>query len=562
MCDENKLGFVYFVGAGPYDHELIAIKGANAIKRADVIVYDYLANIKLLEFAKPNVQKIYVGKKAGNHAMKQEDINQLLVDKAREGYCVVRLKGGDPYVFGRGGEEAEILYQNNIKFEVISGISSSIAAPAYAGIPLTFRDIARSFHVMTGHDVKGYRKWNWEALVQLEGTLVFLMSIGNLKNIMDNLMLAGKNKQTAVAVIRWGSSPQQKTVVGTIENIHEKVVKYNITPPGIIVVGDVVHKREILSTFEKRALHGKKIVVTRARTQKSKLCEMLYAQGADVIEIPTIKIDMLKYDNWIYEKLLNDDGKISINNEETSINNKSISINNNYHKHNEIEYKEKQEKENKEKENQDTKLTFNVDDLKEYTWLVTTSANGVKAFMDGIFSLDYDARALSNVKIACIGSETAKMLEKYGIKADLLPSRAISESMAQALAEKLTQDDKVLIIRGNLAKDIIKNNLENICQINQLTVYNTLMDDESEQLLKVVIDKGIDAMVFTSSSTVNNLLKLLNRIGKNEFPVVPCFSIGEKTSKTLKQYTDNIYEADNISLESLVESIVDNLGNH
>ncbi len=520
----NKIGFVYFVGAGPYDPDLITIKGVNAIKQADVVVYDYLANNKLLGYAKEDAQKIYVGKKARNHTMKQEDINQLLVDKAKEGYCVVRLKGGDPYVFGRGGEEAEILYNNNIKFEVIPGISSSIAAPAYAGIPLTFRNIARSFHVLTGHDIEGYRKWNWEALVRLEGTLVFLMSIGSLKTIMQSLMEAGQDRQTPTAVIRWGSSPKQKTVVGTVENIYERVIEHKITPPGIIVVGDVVHKREILSTFENKILHGKRILVTRARQQKSKFCKMLSDMGADVVEIPTIKIKHLQPEQW--------------------------------------ECKNSQK--------------IDIDNLQKITWIVITSANGVKSFMEGLFSLGYDARALFNVKIACIGSETQRVLAEYGIKADLIPERAISESMAGSLEKILTNDDRVMIVCGNLAKDIIKNRLCEICHVEELTVYNTLIDDGSEELLQSALDEGLDAMAFTSGSTADNLAELLKRIKVSsrediaedlqieycdniEFPKVPCFSIGPKTSKALKKYTDNIYETDDISIEGLVDCIAKNL---
>ncbi len=501
---EPKKGIVYFIGAGPYDPELITLKGFNALQKADVVVYDYLSSPQLLEYVPKTCEKIYVGKKANYHVMKQELINELLLEKARDGKVVIRLKGGDPYVFGRGGEEAEVLVRNNIPFEVVNGITSAIAVPAYAGIPVTFREIARSFHVITGHDTKGYRKWNWEALSQLEGTLIFLMSMGRLKEIMNHLIEAGKDPNTPVAIIRWGTSSKQKTVIGTMADIYERSLKHGLTAPAIIIVGEVVNKRRILHQFENRPLHGKRILVTRARNQKSKFCSILSSFGAEAVEIPTIKINPRHIDKWDF--------------------------------HHEIE-------------------TF----LSSYNWLVITSANGVRSFMDGLLDYGYDSRVLYGKKIACIGTETAKTLKEYGVVCDLLPERAISDSMIIALKEKVDNDDKVLVIKGNLAPQNIKNEIGRICTVDELIVYDTLIDELSEDILSDEMLKGFDAMAFTSGSTASNLAKLLDRIDM-DFPDVPCFSIGEKTTEVLKKYTENIYEAYDISIEGLADRICKEIG--
>ena len=283
-----KSGKVYLVGAGPGDPGLITIKGIERLKKADVIVYDHLLDTALLEVAPPDAEKIYAGKVAGKHAKSQSEINRILVDKAKEGKTVIRLKGGDPFVFGRGGEEAKILSENSILFEIIPGITSSVAVPAYAGIPVTHRGLASSFAVITGHEdsTKESSSINWEKLAGGVDTLVFLMGVRNLSLIVEKLVKYGRNENTPVAVIKNGTRPQQETVSGNLGNIIEKVSQKGITAPAVIIVGEVVSLREKLRWFDTQPLFGKRILVTRARRQASKLSCLLAERGAVPVELP------------------------------------------------------------------------------------------------------------------------------------------------------------------------------------------------------------------------------------------------------------------------------------
>ena len=285
-------GMVYLVGAGPGDYRLITLKGKECLEKADVVICDYLADKRLMAFAKDDIEYIYVGKKAGNHAMRQEDISQLIADKAKEGKCVVRLKGGDPFVFGRGGEEAEVLKKNNVAFEIVPGISSAIAAPAYAGIPVTNRKVAVSFAVITGHEdpTKGKSDINWEKLATAVDTLVFLMGVGNLPHITSQLIKYGRSADTPAALVRWGTKAEQEVLVTTVGNAVEDVKKHNLKPPAVFVVGNVVNLRQTIQWFDNKPLFGKNILVTRAREQASKLTTALEDLGANCIEAPAIKI--------------------------------------------------------------------------------------------------------------------------------------------------------------------------------------------------------------------------------------------------------------------------------
>ncbi|MBQ5418536.1 MAG: uroporphyrinogen-III C-methyltransferase, partial [Selenomonas sp.] len=284
-------GMVYLVGAGPGDYRLISMKAVDCLKMADVVVYDRLADDRILRWAPAEAEYIYVGKASSNHTMKQEDINQLLVDKAKEGKCVVRLKGGDPFVFGRGGEEGLLLRQNNLPFEIVPGITSAISVPAYAGIPVTHRAVATSFAVVTGHEdpTKGESNMRWEHLAMGVDTLVFLMGVANLPHITSKLMENGRSADTPAAVIRWGTKPEQRTLITTVGKAAEDVAKNGIKPPAIFIVGEVVKLRDSLQWFDnlaQRPLFGKRILVTRARSQASKLTAKLENLGAEVIEVP------------------------------------------------------------------------------------------------------------------------------------------------------------------------------------------------------------------------------------------------------------------------------------
>jgi len=289
---KNKKGTVYLIGAGPGDPGLLTVKAKKCIESADVVVYDYLASPSLLKYAKKNAQVIYVGKKGGDHTLSQDKINMLLVEKAGQGLEVARLKGGDPFVFGRGGEEAQMLLSHGIAYEVVPGVTSAIAAPAYAGIPVTHRDHTSFVSFITGHEdpTKKGTSMQWDVYAKSHATLVFLMGVKNLENIVVNLMNHGKNPETPVALVRWGTTPRQQTVTGTLENIVAKVHEANLKSPAIIIIGNVVSLRNELSWFDQRPLFGKRIVITRARAQASALVSMLSDLGADCIEIPTIKI--------------------------------------------------------------------------------------------------------------------------------------------------------------------------------------------------------------------------------------------------------------------------------
>ena len=362
-------GKVYLVGAGPGDYKLMTLKGLECIRKSDVIVYDRLANINYLKEAKEDCEFINVGKASSNHLLPQGDINRLIADKALEGKVVTRLKGGDPYVFGRGGEEAEILRNENIDFEVVPGITSAIGGLCYAGIPITHRDHASSFHVITGHprnDGKETKEIDWKALAHVKGTLVFLMGIANLKHISENLIKEGKDKNTPVAFISWATRYNQRVVTATLESAYEVAIKENIKPPTLIVVGTVVNLREKLNFFEEKPLFGKNILVTRSRTQSSTLVEKISDLGGNPIEIPTIKIEKIE---------------------------------------NNLELEEE------------------INNLKDYSYIIFSSKNAVDIFFDKLNKMGYDSRALYNIKICAVGAETARHIKTRGINPDIVPKK-------------------------------------------------------------------------------------------------------------------------------------------
>ncbi len=371
MKNRNKI--VYLVGSGPGDPGLITVKGLECIKKADVIVYDYLVNSVLLRNARKDVELIYVGKKGNQHTMEQDDINQLLVDKAKENKIVTRLKGGDPYVFGRGGEEAIVLKDNNIAFEVVPGITAAIASPNYAGIPVTHRTCTSTFGLITGHEdpTKDQSDVDWEKLSTGLGTLTFYMGIKNLPNIVNQLMKHGRSADTPVAVIRWGTTTHQETVTGTLSTIVE--IAKDIKPPAITIVGEVVNLRDQLNWFESRPLFGKTIIVTRSRDQASVFSDQLIELGANVLEYPTINITDP-----------DDFGPLD-----------------------------------KELENLDST-----------DWLIFTSMNGVDAFFNRIFELGRDVRDLKGVEICSIGPSTTERIKGFHVSIDCQTHQIIREEVS------------------------------------------------------------------------------------------------------------------------------------
>ncbi len=497
-------GKVYLVGAGPGDFKLITLKGLEAVKKADVIVYDRLVNKKFLSEIKKSCELIYVGKESNKHTMKQSDINKLLAEKAKEGKLVVRLKGGDPYVFGRGGEEAELLYEEGIEFEVVPGITSAIGGLCYAGIPITHRDYASSFHVITGHLKDEDNELNFAALSELKGTLVFLMGMSNLKHIAEELMKNGKAPGTPAAVINWATWAKQKTVVGTLEDIYDKALKKGLESPSLIVVGEVASLREKLNFFDNRPLSGKSVIITRARAQSSSLSERIEALGGEAIEVPAIRINKIipnkELDNAIYN-------------------------------------------------------------LRNYSYIVFTSVNGVTIFFERLFEFGFDSRAIGNIKIVSIGKATSEELIKYGVKADIVPKKFVSESIVEELAYRLNNKDSILIPRAKEARDYLTKELSKICSVTEVKTYETLLDtSEKEYLLELINSKKIDYITFTSSSTVRNFVELL---GENNLALLKdtkLISIGPVTSSTLIENNFKVYkEAEEYSIDGIVKCIIDDL---
>ncbi|CEN89748.1 bifunctional uroporphyrinogen-III methyltransferase/uroporphyrinogen-III synthase [[Clostridium] sordellii] len=495
-------GKVYLVGAGPGDYKLMTLKGMECIKKSDVIVYDRLANEKYLKEAKDNCEFIYVGKASSNHALPQDQINKVITKKALEGKIVTRLKGGDPYVFGRGGEEAEFLLDNGIEFEVVPGITSAIGGLCYAGIPITHRDYSSSFHVITGHLKDDENdELNWNALANNEGTLVFLMGIANLKKISNNLIREGKSKETPVALISWATRYNQSVVTGSLENIYDIAIKEGVKPPTLIVVGDVVKLREKLNFFENKPLFGKNILVTRARTQSSTLVEKIMDLGGNPIEIPTIKI----------EKVEN----------------------------------------NKELENE-------INNIKKYNYLILTSQNGVNIFFDKLNEMNLDLRVLANLKICAIGPATSKELKKRGIIADIVPEKFVGEAMYDTLKDMLNNNDNILIPRGSNARDFLVDKLSEICNVKEVYTYNTIIEDKyKDEIIGLLNDETIDYITFTSSSTVSNFIDIIGRENIDKLKGTKVISIGPITSNTAKNLGLEVYkEPSNYTINDLINCII------
>ncbi|MBU1194345.1 MAG: uroporphyrinogen-III C-methyltransferase [Proteobacteria bacterium] len=476
----NKTGKVYLIGAGPGDPGLLTIKAKECIEAADVVVYDYLAAPFLLNYARKDAQIIYVGKKGGDHTLTQDKINQLLVDKAKEGFDVARLKGGDPFVFGRGGEEAQMLLSQGVSYEVVPGVTSAISAPAYAGIPVTHRDHTSFVSFITGHEdpTKKDSSMQWDIFAKSDATLVFLMGVKNLANITKNLMENGKAKDTPVALVRWGTTAKQQTVTGTLETIVDEVNKAGLKSPAIIVIGHVVSLREELAWFDNRPLFGKRIVITRARAQASNLVSALSKLGAQCIEIPTIEIAPPQ----------------------------------------DIE-----------------PLKRTIENIKNYDWLVFTSVNGVKFFFDTLYDMGKDVRVLGHLQFACIGPVTKERLRDHGIVSDILPETYRAESVVDAFSGVDIKNKNVLLPRAKMARTILPEELTRMgARVDEVTAYETRINEDGKQeLISLLEDRQIDAVTFTSSSTVSNFMSLLESCDSRKLlSDVLIASIGPVTSDT------------------------------
>lgn len=500
MAEKTKKGKCFLVGAGPGDLGLVTLRAKECIGRADVIVYDYLCNPEMLRWAPENAERIFAGKKSGEHTLSQEQINALLVEKTREGKSVVRLKGGDPFLFGRGGEEAEALAAAKVPFTIVPGVSSAIAGPAYAGIPVTHRE--RNSHVtfFTGHEdpEKSQSAIDFDALAKLGGTQVMLMGVERIGPIAREMMAKGMPKDLPVALIRWATTTRQETLVGTLETIAQKVIAAGFAAPAVAVFGEVVNLREKLNWFEDQPLSGKRIVVTRTRIQAGALSEQLRGLGADVIELPTIRIEPPS-DLRAFAEL--------------------------------------------------------VQDAHAYDWIVFTSPNGVNAFFDLFYKLYDDAREIGGARIAAIGPATAQRIRDFHLHVDLQPDEFVAEALAgEFRREGGVENLRVLIARAEKARDLLPKELSALGAIvDEGFAYRTVPETRDDSgARRRLLEEGADLITFTSSSTVENFLAL----GLPWPAKMLVASIGPITSKTAReQGLEVAIEAKRHDIPGLVEAI-------
>lgn len=497
---------VYLVGAGPGDAGLLTLRAAELIRRAEVLVYDALVNAEILRMAPANAEVIYAGKRAKDHAIPQDQLNQLLVTKAKEGKTVVRLKGGDPYIFGRGGEEAEELAGAGVSFEVVPGISSFVAAPNYAGIPVTHRDHCSSFTVITGHEdpTKTDSRIDWDQIARTSGTKVILMGVERIREITAGLLAGGLPAKTPVGMVRWGTTGGQQSITGTLATIADKVEKIGFKAPAVTIVGGVVGLRDTLNWFENRPLFGKRIVVTRTRKQASQLSSRLSELGADVFEIPTIKIGAPADHRPLVDAIVG---------------------------------------------------------LNNYNWIVFTSPNGVDAFFEKFFTAFDDIRDFGGARIAAVGPATAAKLKELHLRVDVMPEKYLTNEITDAIdAFESIENLNILLMRAEVANPDLPKALEaKGAIVDDIACYRT--EPETEDLTghaARLVDEGADWVTFTSSSTVEhfNARFQLEALVK-KFPKMRLASIGPETSKAMRALNlEPAIEAKVHSIEGLVTSVL------
>lgn len=504
---KKKLGKVYLVGAGPGDPLLLTQKGVQLLAQADVIFYDNLVNPELLNLAHPESKKIYVGKRGEGKSSDQKIIEKKLVKAALTGKVVVRLKGGDPFIFGRGGEEAQRLFQENIPYEIVPGVSSAIAVPAYAGIPLTHRNFTSTIAFVTGHPSVGavreppLQNVDWNALAKM-GTIVFLMGVKTIRQNMQNLISAGRAPQTPAAFIRWGTYPKQETIISNISNIADEIEKRKLMPPAIIVVGEVVKLRDQISWFESKPLFGKTILVTRARSQASELLQKLRDLGAHAIEVPTIEIRPPT--SW-------------------------------------------------------KALDRALQNLKNYDWIIFTSVNAVKYFFDRFKFYELDIRTLHHCKIAAVGSATAEALESLNLWVEKLPSEFNAQKLAAEFKISEIKGQKILFPRAEQGrKDLIHLLEKKGAKVDCVSAYKTIPPPHKKEILETISKlPRIDCLTFASSSSVENFFKIIPRNLRLKIIKTPCVCMGPITQKSAqKQGFKKLFTASESRMDSLLEKIL------
>lgn len=500
----QKPGICHLAGAGPGDIGLVTLRTKECVEKADVVVYDYLSNPEILSWAKPEAILVYVGKKAGTHTLTQEEINTVLVHETAAGKRVVRLKGGDPFVFGRGGEEALALADAGLPFEIIPGVTSAIAAAAYAGIPVTHRGVAVQTTIFTGHEdpTKPETQLDYAGLARIGGTKILLMGVERLEAITGEMIAHGASKEMPVALVRWGTTPQQETLRGRLENIGQLARVQGFSAPAIAIFGEVVNLRQNLRWFDNRPLFGRRIVVTRSRKQAGALSTELRAVGADVLEIPTIRIEPPA---------------------------------------NLREFAEL------------------VRDAHQYDWLVFTSPNAVEAFFDLFYRIYGDAREIGGVRIAAIGPATAKRVADYRFKVDLQPEEFVAEGIIKAFrAEGDVENLRFLLPRAEVTREILAPALTKLGAIvDEAIAYRTVPETADRTGAFARFQKeGADVITFTSSSTVEHFLALNPTLP----PSVQLASIGPVTSQTLRDHGLKPHiEAVQHDIPGLVKAILEKL---
>jgi uroporphyrinogen III methyltransferase/synthase len=514
-------GKVYLVGAGPGDIGLLTIKGLRCLQKAEVVVYDFHLNAQVLNYINHDAEFIYAGKRGGHHTMTQDEINEILLQKAKEGKIICRLKGGDPFVFGRGGEEAEILSREGIEFEVVPGVSSSIAAPAYSGIPLTHRLYSSSFAVIPGYEdiTKKESTIEWAKIATGVGTLIFLMAVKNINFITQKLIENGRSPDTPVAIIRWGTRPDQTTTVGTLKDIGGIIKERDIKPPAVMVVGEVVRLRESLKWYEKKPMFGHRILVTREHLEGfEKLAEL----GAEIIEFPTIQISPPE----------------------------------NYHE-----------------------LDRSIDKINFYDWLIFTSRNGVKYFFRRFFEKDMDIRELKGIKICAIGTKTAEEIKKYGLRIDLIPEEFRAEGLIEAflkvsskqttpphppfakggIEEGLLNGIRFLLPRAELAREILPEKIRELGgEIDVPTTYRTIKPESHGKRIRRFLKEGkISIATFTSATTFNNFREIMGKDAEEILDGVSIAVIGPVTAKAVENAGLHVdIMPKEATIEAMVEEII------
>ncbi|WP_353685096.1 uroporphyrinogen-III C-methyltransferase [Thermodesulfovibrio sp. 3907-1M] len=500
-------GKVYLVGAGPGDAGLITLKGIRAIQQADCIVYDFHINPRLLTYARKDAEFVYAGKRGGHHEMTQDEINAVLVNRAKEGKTVCRLKGGDPFVFGRGGEEVEILVQEGIDFEIVPGISSVIAVPAYAGIPVTHRRVASAFTVITGNEdlSKQHRIFTHIRASNQSETMIFLMCVKNLDTITNKLIDEGLSAETPSAIIRWGTRPEQKVITGTISEIASLAKEHKISPPAILVIGDVVRLREKLNWYEKKPLHGQRILVTR---QLSDEYLKLEDMGAELFVFPTI--DFLPPEDF-------------------------------------------------------SELDRAIKEIETYNFIVFPSPRAVKFFFERFLAIGRDMRDLKGITVCAIGRETEKSLKAYGINADIVPDEYNSEALTKIFKEEISQlmprNDRIRILypRSDIALKGFVEEMESLgIKVDAPITYRTVKPTEhGKRLVRFLREGRITIATFTSPSSFMNLIDILKDDAKEMLKDVTIAAIGRTTAKAIEDagYRVSIMP-EKSTIKDMVEAII------